>query len=237
MTLEAVARQALGELAAALRAEGRAFRTLTLIVALDDPRGPGSGMITRTAHLAPPATGLADCRALLPMLAAQVGRAGPVGALTVRVGGLGPAPAQQPALLARADERAVRQQHLLAAAVEAERRYPRRLRRLVPHRPAALVDEQRLRAQPYLDPIAEADGLPSSRPRPARLVRQPDSYWLAVDDWQERVVAVHARWQAAEWWPAPLDRVYRQLRTASGRVCIVYHDRLAGTWWLVREED
>jgi nucleotidyltransferase/DNA polymerase involved in DNA repair len=255
--LRAVAERLLGELCQGLGAEGKTFRSLTVAVERE------AGATTeRTADLRRPTASAAASRPTLRALLEALARDGPVVAVTVTLTALGPAgghpgdppgspgcpggeqlplpagPAAEgrrrgPAVAPPGDRR---RRWLGAATREVERRYPARLRRVVPSELPTLLDEHQFALLPY-EPD-DGQPVPPARPATARRVRVVRHlgrrYLVAGGRWDE-LVAVHGCWRAEEWWPAPLVRVYWRVRTRSGRVCTLSWD--ADGWRLVEVLD
>ena len=229
--LLAVGERLLDRLCRAVGAEGKAFRSLRVAVEHED-----GSTAERTTALRRPTAAPADCRAMLRALVQALGGGGEVAAITVTVGALRPAGGEQLALLAGPATETRRRQRLAAAAREVERRYPARLRRVVPSDVPTLLDEQQFALLPYEPEDGRPD--PPTRPttaRPVRVARRGERRYLVESGRWDELIALHGCWRAEEWWPAELARVYWRVRTRSGRVCTLSRD--AAGWRLVEVFD
>ena len=55
---------------------------------------------------------------------------------------------------------------------------------------------------------------------------------------RERVVAIYERWRLDdEWWGKEEKRCYFKIRTSQGFVCDIYHETVAGRWYLYKIYD
>lgn len=86
---------------------------------------------------------------------------------------------------------------------------------------------------------------PAVRSRPIRLVARGSRLYLMEGDPEENglpitrdeIVALHARWEADDWWPAPARRTYYRVRTSGGVIATLARDHLRATWHLVERFD
>lgn len=164
-------------------------------------------------------------------------------------------------------KRAERRERVDRALGEIARRYRGRLRRVVPGEdPDSLLDDNRLLLLPYepetafpkltsneltskatSDLASERAGPaePAVRSRPIRLVARGSRLYLMEGDPRENglpvtrdeIVALHARWEADDWWPAPARRTYYRVRTSGGVIATLARDHLRATWHLVERFD
>ena len=231
--LVAVAEQLLERLCRALRAEGKAFRNLGIAIEYE-----AGGSAERTAALRAAMATPDQCRATLRALVEAAAGAGPVAALTLTLAALRPAVGEQPGLFDGAAAGTERRRRLDGAIGEVARRYPARLRRVVPRDLPTLLDEYQFALLPY-EPEGEATPAPpAARPttaRQVRVVRRPGRCFLVEGGRWDELVAVHGCWWAEEWWPAAVTRIYWRVRTRSGRLCTLSRD--ADGWRLVEVLD
>lgn len=233
-----VATDLLRRLCLRLQAERRAARSLRLILVLDDGR-----VVERRANLRAPTNDAAACRPVLMELVEGTRIARGVDALELRFGAIGPEVVQQGSLFD--DGQSNGRGRLEDALDEVSRRHPRSIRRVTPgDDPGSLLEEQRLLLLPY-----EPDGLPAPlegaepalRARPVRLRGRGERVFLGIGGpdgrgWEE-IVVVHARWEAAAWWPRPQRRTYYRVRTCAGLVLILARDQIGQRWLLVSRFD
>lgn len=226
--LLAVAERLLDSLCEGLAAEGRAFRSLGVAV-----EGEAGALVERTASLRAATASPAECRTTLGALVDALASTGPVAAVAVTAGALGPAGGEQLSLVAGATSEARRRQRLEAAAREVERRYPARLRRVSARELPTLLDEYQFVVLPY-EPT-DGHPAPTAGPSNARAVRfarrNGRSYLVEGGRWDE-LVALHGCWRAEEWWPTEVTRVYWRVRTRAGRVVTLSRD---GDGWRLVE--
>ncbi|MDP9478003.1 MAG: DNA polymerase Y family protein [Actinomycetota bacterium] len=230
--LLAVASRLLEGLCAELRAEGKAFRRISIMV--EEESGEAS---ERTAELRRSVTTLAGCRAVLRSLVQGAAPGGAVTAITVALSAIAPAESEQLGLFGDGSIRDERKRRLEEATREVGRRYPRRLRRVVPSDLPTLLDEHRFALLPY-DPDGGHDVPPEVPPSSLRRIeverRDGRPYIIEEGRWDE-ILSVHGCWRAEEWWPREIERVYWRVRTRSARVLTLGRD--AEGWRLVEVLD
>lgn len=231
--LVAAAERLLEGLCAELRAEGKAFRKLSVAV-----EGESGAAVERTAELRAPATAPGDCRSILRslVLAAAIGE--PATAVSVALSVMAPAAAEQPELFGEATARGDRTRRLREATREIGRRYPAGLRRVVPSEIPTLLDEHRFSLLPY-EPDGGERGVPREIPpaalRTADIERRGGRPCLVEGGRRDELLSVHGCWRAEEWWPEEVERVYWRVRARSGRILTLARD--AAGWRLVEVLD
>lgn len=147
----AVASQLLEQLCAGVRAEGKTFRGMG--VAVEGESG-GRPPVERTAALRTATSRPEDCRATLRALVEVAAGTGAVSAVSVTLSALGSAGGEQLALFEEPGTRSTgggrpeRKRRLKEATREIGRRYPARLRRVVPQRGADAPRRAPVRAAP-----------------------------------------------------------------------------------------
>lgn len=230
--LLAVAERLLVRLCAAVQAEGRTFRSLIVTAEGED----GSSCV-RSAELRAAATGPQQCRAALRTLVETAAPGGPVVAISVTLATLEQVTAEQVALFEDVGGRPERRRRLEAATREVGRRYPARLRRIVPRDVPTLLDEYRFALLPYeLNSRHPAPPeIPPASLRSVRVERIRERPYLAQAGRRDELVAVCGCWRADEWWPAAVSRVYWRVRARSGRVITLSRDEQG--WRLVEIMD
>jgi hypothetical protein len=212
----------LGRLCAELRAEGSAFRRLTVWI-----QGESGRVIERTAELRAPALVPEDCREVLRSLVCAAAPGDPATALAVRLSAIAPAGGAQLELFAEATARDDRKRRLWEATSEIGRRYPAGLRRVVPSEVPTLLDEYWFGLLPYEPDPGSPPPPPEIPPAALRAVvieRHGGRPCLVEDGRRDELLSVHSCWRAEEWWPAEVERVYWRVRARSGRVLTLSRD-------------
>jgi nucleotidyltransferase/DNA polymerase involved in DNA repair len=240
--LLAVAKQLLDRLSRLLQERGQAWRALTVSVGLEDGR-----VVERRADLRTPTSDPRASYALLPRLIDALVIDRPVAEITLRVGQLGPEPARQEGLFEPSP--VARRERVLDALTEIGRRYRGRLRRIVPgDDPSSLLDDRRLLLLPLeapTEPLAEifarSTGPAESaiRVRPVALRARRRRIFLVEPGAgpADEIVALHARWDADDWWPAAGRRTYYRVRTGRGRIATLARDHDQQRWLLIENFD
>jgi DNA polymerase-4 len=245
--LLAVARDLLGRLLLQLQTDRRAFRSIDLTAGLDDGR-----LAERHADLREPTNDPRRCQALLSELVATIELPRAVASLSVRLGSIAPEPSPQGELFGKnafTRGRAEREERVNSALAEIGRRYRGRVRRIVPgDDPLSLLDDRRLLLLPFesvgpeqaksaerrlpRDLLGVAES--AIRVRPIKLITRRERIYLTdLDAPRDEVVALHARWDADEWWPDPTRRTYYRLRMRRGAIVTVARDHEEKRWYLV----
>jgi nucleotidyltransferase/DNA polymerase involved in DNA repair len=245
--LLAVARDLLGRLLLQLQADRRAFRSIDLTAGLDDGR-----LAERHADLRDPTNDPRRCQSLLGELIAMIELPQSVASLSVRLGSIVPEPISQGEIFGKNAfdrGRAERQERVSSALAEIGRRYRGRVRRIVPgDDPLSLLDDRRLLLLPVEvvgpEQTKSADrrlprdllGVAESaiRIRPINLITRRERIYLTdPESSRDEVVALHARWDADEWWPDPTRRTYYRIRMRRGAIVTVARDHDQKRWYLV----
>ena len=245
--LLAVARDLLDRLLLRLQADRRAFRSIDLTAGLDDGR-----LAERHADLRDPTNDPRHCQALLGELIATIELPRPVEALAVRLGTIVPEPIPQGELFGKTAfdrGRAERKERVDSALAEIGRRYRGRVRRIVPgDDPLSLLDDRRLVLLPFEPGGPEQTKAADRRPprellsvaesairvRPINLLTRSGRIYLTDRDAaRDEIVALHARWDADEWWPDPIRRTYYRIRLRRGAIVTVARDHEEKRWYLV----
>lgn len=242
----------LQRLGADLRAEGKAFRSLGLVIGLEDGR-----VVEQRTELRHPTVEPRKVHALLQTILAACALERAVAHITIRLGEIARAEPIQERFFEESGEgtRAERRERAERALGEIARRYRGRVRRVVPGEdPHSLIDEYRLLLLPY-EPDAERRSAiqsdrvgpaePAMRGRPIRLVARDDRVYLVENGAggegslppRDEIVALHARWEADDWWPVPARRTYYRVRTHQGAIATLARDHLRSGWLLMETFD
>jgi len=240
MLLTSVARDLLARLCAHLRAERQTFRHLAISVGREDGR-----LAERNADLRAPTNQLEQCSALLGSMVETIQLAGAVAAIGLRLSALGPEIPRQETLFGShfdgllgfgTNERRERLDQTLA---EISRRYRGRLRRIVPgNDPHSLLDDRRLLLLSDDSTAGVLDAEPARRPRAIALLQKGRQIFLAEPGRpRDRLVGLHARWEADDWWPEAVHRTYYRVRTVSGRLLTLARDHNQQRWLLFEDFD
>ncbi len=177
--------------------------------------------------------------------------------VAVRIEAIRREPANQGELFDRA--RAERRERVVQTLSEIARRYRGRLRRIVPSdSPSSLFVDRRLLLLPYEPDPARGSAshhLPelATRARPIRLILQGRRIYLAEPSagpetwhptWQstsllekDEIVALHARWEADDWWPDATRWTYYRVRTRHGLIATLARDHDRKRWLLIENFD
>ena len=238
--LGGVARDLLARLCARLRAERQTFRHLTISIGLEDGR-----LAERNADLRVPTNQPEQCAALLGSMVETSQLAGAVAAIGLRLSALAPEIPRQETLFGRPFDSLLgfgtseRRERLDQTLAEISRRYRGRLRRVVPgNDPHSLLDDRRLLLLPD-DPAATSlNAEPARRPQPVALLQKGKQIFLAEPGRpRDRLIGLHARWEADDWWPEAVHRTYYRVRTASGRLLTLARDHTQQRWLLFEDFD
>ncbi len=230
-----------------LQRDRRAFRSLVITVGLEDGR-----LAERRADLRDVTSDLQRCLALLQSMIEALTLDQAVAYVVVRLGAIDQEPPRQGELFGKEffdRARAERRERVVAALTEIGRRYRGRLRRVAPgDDPQSLLDDRRLMLLPV-----EAPGLDEPKPtrrsgstdvlglaesairvRPISLIARRERIYLAEAGWQrDEIVALHARWEADDWWPDATRRTYYRVRTNRGMILTLARDHEHQRWLLV----
>ncbi|HEX5414622.1 MAG TPA: hypothetical protein VFZ25_03085 [Chloroflexota bacterium] len=236
--LGATARDLLDRLCARLRDERQTFRRLAVAIGLEDGRH-----VERAADLRLPTNQPDGCAALLRSMVETLELPGAVAALGLRLSALAPERPRQETLFGSLfdDQLALgtgeRRARLDQALAEVSRRYRGRLRRVVPgDDPRSLLDDRRLLLLPDDAGTSALGAEPARRPRPVALLQRGKEIFLAEPGRsRDRLVGLHARWEADDWWPDPVQRTYYRVRTASGRLLTLARDHGREQWLLFED--
>ena len=236
------ARSLLDRVSRLLQEQGRAFRSLSIAIGLEDGR-----IVDQQVNLRAPTNDPRRCLQVLRAMIDALTLERSVASIAVRVEAIEHETAAQGELFDRA--RAERRERVAQSIAEIARRYRGRLRRIVPgDSPSSLFDDRRLLLLPYEPdgranerPIGQAMAEPATRARPIRLIGQGKRIFLVEAGvyWSERdeIVALHARWEADDWWPKPTRRTYYRVRTRRGLIVTLAHDHERKVWLLVERFD
>ena len=234
LVLLSTAQSLLDRLCRMLQAQGRTFRSLHLDLGLDNGR-----IAERHADLREPTNDPRQCRALLRVLVESLEIDRPADALTVQLTAIDREKGSQGSLFER--DASDRQERMTQAIAEISRRYRGRIRRVVPTNDrASLFNERRLALLPYTpdgkvttQEVTES----ASRAHPIRLVERDNRIYVVEPGRKDEIVALHARWEADEWWPHAARRTYYRVRTRHGVIATIMRDHDHGRWLLVENYD
>jgi nucleotidyltransferase/DNA polymerase involved in DNA repair len=241
-----VAQDLLGHLCRQLQTGQRACRSLELAIGLENGR-----VVECHANLRRPTNDPRHCLPLLPPLIEALVLDRPVAHVALRLGTIGREPTSQGELFGSDSfdrGRAERRERVVGAFGEVARRYRGRVRHIVPgDDPQSLLDDRRLLLLPDLTPgeaaVPGANGSapldrnlaePAVRLRPIQLVARGQRIYLSEPHWQrDDIVALHARWEADDWWPDGVRRTYYRVRTRRGQILTLARDHARQCWLLV----
>ncbi|HEY8885347.1 MAG TPA: hypothetical protein VIO35_08550, partial [Chloroflexota bacterium] len=255
------ARDLLDRLCRQLQASQRAFRALTLTASLEDGR-----LAERRAELRAPTNEPRHCLSVLQGMVETIELGQSVASLALRLSVLGHEPTHQGDLFGGVlgehtrDERRAQVDHALT---EINRRYRGRLRRISPgDDPHSLLDDRRLWLVPG-DPPGPAEG-PPGRPasqnkpgesasgpslvepavrlRPIHLIARQGRLYLVEPgrppSWpRDEIIALHARWEADDWWPEAARRTYYRIQTRRGLILTLARDHAEQRWLVIEKFD
>lgn len=229
-----VATGLLSRLCAALVDERRTFRRLSLGVGLEEGH-----VVERTAELRVPTSQAEHCLALLRIMVETLPLGGAASFVDLRLEAIAREIPRQESLFAGSFV-AERRARLDDALVEISRRYHGHLKRIVPGDTQSLLDERRLLllpGEPTFSTPRDAPPLtaePASRPRVIQLLARGDRIYVVEPCApRDQIVALCAHWEADDWWPEAVHRAYYRVRTRSGRLLTLAHDRISRQWLLV----
>ena len=244
------ARALLDRLSRPLQDQGRVFRSLWIVVGLEDGR-----VVDQHANLRAPTNDPRQCLPVLKSLIETFVLERSVAHVAVRVEALEREPANQAELFDRA--RAERGERIARTISEIARRYRGRLRRIVTgDSPSSLFADRRLLLLPY-EPDESLDSRhlaePATRARPIHLVTRGRRIYLAGSNAmneapsisgpgsgrteRDEIVALHARWEADDWWPDVARWTYYRVRTRRGLIATLAYDHDRKRWLLVESLD
>ena len=229
-----VARSLLERLSRPLQAQGRVFRSIAISLGLDDGR-----IVEERGDLREPTNDPRHCHALLPALVEALSPDRSIDSVILQLGAIERERGRQGDLFgALGNERRVQIGQTVA---EITRRYRGRLRRIAPgNSPTSLFDDRRLLLLPYApddEPTRSSTAEPASRSRPIRLISRGNRIFLVEPGAKDEIVALHARWEADEWWPTPAHRTYYRVRTGQGLIAILARDHDQQRWLLIERYD
>lgn len=250
--LLSTARALLDRLSRPLQDQRRAFRSLWITIGLEDGR-----VVNQHANLRAPTNDPRQCLSLLRGMVEALVLERSAAQVTVRIEAIEREPAVQGELFDRAGIE--RRERVIRAFSEIARRYRGRVRRIVPgDNPTSLFLDRRLLLLPY---EAGPDGAPASqdlaepatRSRPVHLIARGDRIYLVETgaeagapgaspadmggERKDEVVALHARWEADDWWPEATRWTYYRVRTRHGLIATLARDHDRQRWLLVESLD
>jgi DNA polymerase IV len=236
--LGAIARDLLDRLCARLQGERQTFRRLELTIGLEDGRP-----IERAADLRLPTNQPEGCAALLRSMVETLELTDAVAAVGLRLSALAPErPRQETLFGSHFDDLLAfgtneRREHLDKTLAEISRRYRGRIRRVVPgDDPLSLLDDRRLLLLPDDPGTGSLGAEPARRPRVVALFQRGKEIFLAEPGQaRDRLIGLHARWEADDWWPDAVQRTYYRVRTASGRLLTLARDHRREQWLLFED--
>ena len=229
-----VARALLERLGRPLQAQGRVFRSIAISLNLDDGR-----VVEERGDLREPTNDPRLCHALLSAMVEALAPDRSVASVILQLGAIERERGRQSDLFGPlGNERRARIGQTVA---EISRRYRGRLRQIAPsNSPASLFDDRRLLLLPYdpdIEPSRSSLAEPASRSRPIRLISRGSRIFLVEPGAKDEIVALHARWEADEWWPTPAHRTYYRVRTGRGLIAILARDHDQQSWLLIERYD
>ncbi len=245
-------RALLDRLCRPLQDRGRAFRTLWITIGLEDGR-----VLDQHADLRTPTSDPRRCLPVLQSMVEALTLERSAAYVAVRIEAIRHEPANQGELFDRT--RAERRERIAQTLSEIARRYRGRLRRVVPgDNPSSLFVDRRLLLLPYEPDVGRGSvshhlAEPATRIRPIRLiVRDGRIYlagpsarsetrpvsWQATGAWEnDEIVALHARWEADDWWPDTTRWTYYRVRTRRGLIATLARDHDQQRWFLIENFD
>jgi nucleotidyltransferase/DNA polymerase involved in DNA repair len=242
----------LRRLGARLQVEGKTFRSLGLAVGLEDGR-----VAEHRIDLRLPAAEPRKVQGLLRAMVEALTLDSAIAHVTLRLGEIAREAPAQPQFFDDPIQgtRAERRERFKRALGEVARRYHGHVRRVVPGAdPASLIDDDRLLLLPYepdddlhatVRPERASLAEPAIRGRPVRLVARGKRIYVVEENPEgdgaqaprDEIVALHARWEADEWWPTPARRTYYRVRTGAGTIATLARDHLRSDWLLMGNFD
>jgi hypothetical protein len=242
---------ALAQLIRQLQLDRQACRALEITAGLEDGR-----IVERHADLRAATNDLRRCEPVLRELVDALIFDRAVAYVAIRLGAIERETVEQGELFDKAlfdGARATRRARVVASLVEISRRYRGRIRHVVPgDDPGSLLDDRRLVLLPGWLPESkdaasakqasaeDALGLAESaiRLRPVSLVTRHERIYLAeTGKERDEIVALHARWEADDWWPDAAHRTYYRVRTHRGLIVTLARDHQRKRWLLVESFD
>ncbi|MGH2449481.1 MAG: DNA polymerase Y family protein [Chloroflexota bacterium] len=222
----------LGRLSAQLRERDQVFRSLRLQFSLED-----APAIERRASLRVATNDPERVRPVLRTLLEEVTLDQPATALMLKLEAISTIVAEQDTLFDRAQVE--RRRRVQQSLVEITRRYQGRARRIVPGEIHSLFEERRLLSLPYEPDDVPPDPRlmePAHQLQHIRLIRHDGKIQIA-DSLRDEIVALHAHWEADDWWPEETRRSYFRVRTKRGVIATIMADYRLREWFLVEKLD
>lgn len=255
------ARSLLERLSRSLQEQRRTFRSLRLTIGLDDGRS-----LDRSASLRAAVNEPRSCHALLREMIAGLRLDQSAASISVQLEAIAPEILSQGELFdGGGAERRARLTRAITEVDR--RYHGRLRRVVPGDQPASLLDDRRLLLLPYEPAGASINpGLAESATRayPVHLIAQGERIYLIINHrkqregidrpspaspteemaqpgitgrWRDEIVALHARWEANEWWPGPTRRTYYRIRTRRGLIATLARDHEQKIWLLIESFD